>query len=113
MDSLYISSIELRTRIGVPEKERTQEQALHVSVELFLNTKESARDDDFTKSIDYERVTNDIYALGKTERKTIERLAEDIADMILTKYKPESVKVSVWKDVIPNTKGVCITIMRP
>lgn len=112
MDSLCITDIELWTHIGVPEEERKTEQRILVTIELLGDLSPVGKTDDVTKGIDYEKLTNDIRALAKTERKTIERLAEDIAAMILQSYKPQSVKVSVFKQPLPGMKGITATIDR-
>jgi dihydroneopterin aldolase len=112
MDSLIIHDLELWTRIGVPEEERKTEQRILVTIELFGDLSSVAKSDDVTRGIDYEQLTNDVRSLATTERKTIERLAEDIAAMILTSYKPQSVKVSVWKESMPGVRGVMATIFR-
>ncbi|OGJ61473.1 hypothetical protein A3C37_04080 [Candidatus Peribacteria bacterium RIFCSPHIGHO2_02_FULL_53_20] len=113
MDSLCITDLELWTHIGVPEKERKTEQRILVTIELLGDLSPVGKSDDVTRGIDYEKLTNAVRALAKTERKTIERLAEDIAEMILKSYKPQSVKVSVWKEPLPGVRGVKATIQRP
>lgn len=108
MDTLKIKDLELWTHIGVPEKERTKEQRL--LIDLTLQIKVTDKD---AVSIDYEQVVEDIRALGKTERKTVEKLAMDIAESVLKKYSPESVTVTVTKFPLPFTKHVSLTITRP
>ncbi len=112
MDSLSIHDLELRTRIGVPDEERKTEQKVLVTIELIGDLSPVGKTDDVSRGIDYETLVNDIRALAKTERKTIERLAEDIAAMVLQSYKPQSVKVSVWKEPLPGVRGVMATITR-
>jgi dihydroneopterin aldolase len=113
MDSLTITDLELWTHIGVPDEERKTEQRIHVTIELLGDLFPVGKTDDVTKGIDYEILTNDVRTLANTERKTIERLAEDIAAMILKSYKPQSVKVSVFKQPLPGVRGVTATITRP
>lgn len=113
MDSIYIDKLEVSTHIGITEQERSAPQKLHVSAELFLDTKSAAASDDIADTVDYAAVCDSIKLLAETERKTIERFAEDIATDILTKYAPASVKVSVWKYILKDTDGVCVTIVRP
>jgi dihydroneopterin aldolase len=114
MDSIYLKGIELLTRIGVPDAERAAPQKLLVDVELFLSVKDAGESDDVTRSIDYKDVTDAVIALGMTERKTVERLAEDIAKMILKDFKPKGgVKVSVWKKPDLPLESACVTIIRP
>lgn len=113
MDTILIQDLRVTTSIGVPAEERAAPQELNVSVWLKLSTKEAAKTDDVSKTIDYAAVAEAISDLGKTERKTIERFAEDIADMVLDNFKPESVSVSIDKFVLPNAERVAITITRP
>ena len=113
MDTLTITDLELWTLIGVPDEERKAEQRILVTIELQGDLSPVGKSDDVSKGIDYEMLTNEVRALAKTERKTIERLAEDIAAMIIALYNPESVKVSVWKEPLPGVRGVKATITRP
>ncbi len=113
MDTLSIHDLELWTRIGVPDAERKTEQKMLVAIELIGDLSAVGNSDDVTRGIDYEALVNDVRLLAKTERKTIERLAEDIAAMILKSYKPQSVKVSVWKEPLPGIRGVKVTLARP
>jgi FolB domain-containing protein len=112
-DVLSITDLELWTHIGVPDEERALEQRLLISIALTLDTKAAAKADDVHKSTNYNDVTMDMHVLAKKERKTIERFAEDAAVMILKKYKPASVTITVKKFAVPGTKEVSITIIRP
>src|SRR3990167_3064731 len=113
MDHLTIHDLELWTRIGVPEEERKAEQRLLLSVDMTLDTKAAAEGYDVKKSINYADLSQDLRALATTERKTIERFAEDAAGLILKKYHPESVTVTVKKFAVPGSAYVAITITRP
>lgn len=113
MDTILIQDLEVRTHIGVPDKERETEQTLNVSVWIHTDCSAAAQSDDVTDTIDYAVVAKEIESLATTERKTVERLAEDIAQMILRDFKPESVSVSIDKFILPNAKRVSITINRP
>jgi FolB domain-containing protein len=113
MDSLSINDLELWTHIGVPEEERRIEQRVLVSIELSTDLSPVGKNDDVTKGIDYEKIVADVRELAQTERKTIERLAEDIAETVLLKYQSKSVKVSIQKNPLPGVRGACVTIERP
>ena len=112
-DSITIQGIAVKTKIGVPEQERATAQTLRVSVELFLDLSRTGKSDNVEESINYQSVFDDVHSLAQSERKTVECFAQDIADHILKKYKPKSVKVSVEKKALPNTSGVFVTILRP
>ena len=111
-DLLTITDLELWTRIGVPLGERQAEQRLLVTVEMACDVSAAAKTDDVKKFIDYAGVTEDLKTLARTERKTIERFAEDVAQMILKKHGADAVSVSVKKFAIPGAKNVHVTIHR-
>lgn len=112
MDCLSIIDLGLWTRIGVPKEERAAEQRLLVGIDLHFDATPAAKSDDVKKSINYADVTANLRKIATTERKTIERFAEDAAQMILKKYKPQEVTVSVKKFAIPGTTAVEIIIHR-
>ncbi len=114
MDHIHLQNISVPTHIGVPEVERKTEQTILVSVKLFHSLKTIGQSDDITKGIDYASVTADIVELGKTERKTVERFAEDIAAVLLKNYKPEGgVEVTVAKNPDLPLQSASVTILRP
>ena len=114
MDSLSLQDLELRTRIGVTAEERSVEQRVTVSVEFFLDLRGAGQTDDLAKTIDYANVVEDLHTLAKTEHNTIEALAEDIAALLLKKYKAESLKVTVGKyPSLPGLKSASVSIVRP
>lgn len=114
MDSISLRHIEVRTQIGVPDAERAKPQRLLIDLELFQSTSDVAKTDDLRKGIDYDAVTRAVVELGKTERKTVERFAEDVASMILATFKPTGgVTVSVWKNPDLPLESACVTIHRP
>jgi dihydroneopterin aldolase len=113
MDSIIISDLEVYTHIGVPEDERKSSQKILVTVQMDTNTKDTAASDNIEHAIDYALVAEQIQKLALTERKTIERFAEDIAHMVLTQFKPSSVTVTTKKYVLPDANHVAVTITRP
>jgi dihydroneopterin aldolase len=86
---------------------------LLVSVVLSGSLKVVAISDDVSKGIDYGTVTAAIVNLGKTDRKTVERFAEDVASMLLKDFKPESVQVTVSKKPDLPLESASVTITRP
>ncbi|MCK5016551.1 MAG: dihydroneopterin aldolase [Candidatus Peribacteraceae bacterium] len=112
MDSIQINNLEIQTQIGVPDKERENEQRIICSIEIFFDAKPTAISDNINEGIDYEKVINNIQKLATKERKTIERFAEDIASCVLNEKKAKEVSVRIEKFVIPNTKSVAVEIKR-
>lgn len=113
MDSIFLKDIEVWTRIGVPDAERSKPQRLLVSIELFLDLKATGESDDVHTSINYKNLTEAVVNLGNTERKTIERFAEDACTLILKEFKPDSVRVTVLKQPDLPLASASIIITRP
>jgi 7,8-dihydroneopterin aldolase/epimerase/oxygenase len=111
-DRLTLRDIELSTRIGVTEQERGSEQRLLITVEYAVETERAARSDDMRKTIDYSAVFADVQSLAGTERRTIERLAEDIAVLLLRKYPIPQVTVEVKKFPLAGLREVSLQITR-
>lgn len=98
MDSLSLRNIRVTTHIGVPAKERKTAQELLVSLEFRSPIDTVARTDDPADGIDYETVTKLVLTIARTERKTIERFAEDLASAILKQFKPKGgIRVTIEK----------------
>ncbi|MDD4627835.1 MAG: dihydroneopterin aldolase [Candidatus Peribacteraceae bacterium] len=111
-DLLTIENLELRTRIGLPEEERAKEQRVLVTVELSLATTQHHHDD-LEQSIDYASVVESVLELAKTERRTMEFFAEEIAALILKKFRAKSVCVTVKKFALPGIDHASFTVTRP
>jgi dihydroneopterin aldolase len=65
------------------------------------------------KTINYFDVAQEILKYGDGRSwKLLERLATNLADLILTKFKPQEVAVEVKKFVIPQAKFVAVSLTR-
>ena len=113
MDTIAIQDLRVSTKIGVPDSEREHEQELKVSVWFTTDTRAAAKSDNIEDTIDYAEVGLRIQQLGNTERKTVERFAEDIANMILNTFSTAEVSVSIDKFALPDANKVTVTINRP
>lgn len=112
-DTLTITSFELWTRIGVPYEERSREQRILLSVQVELANGGAGTSDELKDTMDYEEITQEIRRLAKGERKTLEKLAEDIASAVLQHPHVARVTVTLRKFILPGTKEVSLTIVRP
>ncbi|MDD5055937.1 MAG: dihydroneopterin aldolase, partial [Candidatus Peribacteraceae bacterium] len=88
MDSLLLRNIRVNTRIGVPDEERKALQDLLVSIEFLHPIVAAAKTDNPAFGIDYAVVVQLIEKAAMTERKTLERFAEDVTDALLRQFKP-------------------------
>jgi len=98
MDRIWILDLPVRCRIGVPAEERANPQELRLDAALEFDTRPSAMDDDFLKTIDYAAVTKRILQVASDrDRRLIETLAEEIAAAILEDFSVEAVSLTLRK----------------
>ncbi len=115
-DRLTIRGITFRAPCGVWPEERTLGVALTVDVTLYLDLSPAARADALEQTVDYGTLSARVVALAEgTERLLIERLAEEIADDLLSTYPVSQVNITVHKPhpPVPHISGgVSVTIRR-
>ena len=113
MDTIIIEDLEVFYRVGVTDEEREQPQRLLITLELTRDFMAAAESDDLTATIDYHAVTQRLLNFGKEwDWRLIETLAEDIAGVLLTEFKPDRVAVQVKKFAIPQARYVSVRIER-
>lgn len=112
-DTITIRRMQVTTTVGVPEKERERPQDVEISVEMTPPAPLSFLDDDLSKTVDYYAVSRRIIEVaGEGERKLIETLADDIAEMIVDEFTVAKVRVEVRKFILPDTQYVAVKIER-
>ena len=113
MAKISIVDLEVFYRVGVPDAERAQPQRLLLTVELETDFTAAAHTDAIADTIDYFAVTQRLLAFGAgRDWKLIEKLAADIADLMLTEFKPLAVAVEVKKFIIPQTRFVSVGLSK-
>ena len=113
VSKISIVDLEVFYRVGVPAEERAQPQRLLLSVEMDFDFSQAAKSDGVADTIDYFAVSQRLLKLGEgREWKLIEKLAADIADMILAEFKPQGVTVEVKKFPIPQARHVAVKFTR-
>ena len=114
MSQISIVDLEVYYRVGVPDVERAQPQRLLLTVVLESDFSAAAKSDAVADTIDYFAVTQRLLKFGEgREWKLIEKLAANIAETILTEFKPKSVTVEVKKFVIPQTRYISVRLEKP
>lgn len=109
MSYIKITDLEVRYRVGVPDAERAQTQRLLLTVEMESDFSAAAASDDISDTIDYYLVAQKLLKLGEDRSwKLIEKLAADIADLVLREFRPQSVTVDVTKFPVPQARGVSV-----
>ena len=113
MHKISIVDLEVHYRVGVPDAERAQPQRLLLTVEMESDFSAAAKSDSIADTIDYFAVSQRLLKYGEgREWKLIEKLAADIADMVLAEFKPQSVTVEVKKFIIPQARHVAVSLTR-
>jgi FolB domain-containing protein len=113
VDTILIADLEVSFRVGVPDEERARPQRLLITVEMETDFAEAAAGDDLRHTIDYYAVSRRVLALGEgREWKLIERLAVDVAQLVLDEFRPVRVTVEVKKFILPEARHVSVRITR-
>jgi 7,8-dihydroneopterin aldolase/epimerase/oxygenase len=113
VSKISIVDLEVFYRIGVPDDERAQPQRLLLTVEMDCDFSKAAKSDGIGDTIDYFAISGRLLKFGDGRSwKLIEKMAADIADMILAEFKPQSVTVEVKKFPIPQARCVSVKLTK-
>ena len=113
MSHISIVDLEIFYRVGVPDAERAQPQRLLLTVELESDFSAAAKSDAIADTIDYFAVSQRLLKYGEGRSwKLVEKLADDIADLILAEFNPQSVTVEVKKFPIPQARHISVVVTR-
>ncbi|HEX5222755.1 MAG TPA: dihydroneopterin aldolase [Verrucomicrobiae bacterium] len=111
MSKITIVDLELFFHVGVPDEERAQPQKLLATIDMTYDFSSAAVTDRVTKTIDYAEVAQKVTRLGEGRNwKLIEKLATDIADLVLNEFHPEAVTVVVKKFPLPQAGHVSVSV---
>jgi FolB domain-containing protein len=98
MDKVLIQNLNVKGILGVYERERTTPREILINVTLVTDTRTIAQIDDLINCVDYSLVVKEIRDhVVKSQRYTVEALAEDIATICLSHAGVLNVKVRVDK----------------
>ena len=113
MSKITIVDLEVHFCVGVTDEERAQPQRLLLSVDMAFDFSAAAMSDRVTRTIDYFVVAQALMRYGEGRSwKLIEKLATDIADMILAEFRPASVTVEVKKFPLPQARYVSVSVTK-
>ena len=113
MSQISIVDLEVVYHVGVPDAERVQPQRLLLTVEMEADFSAAAKSDGIADTIDYFAVTRRLLKFGEgREWKLIEKLAADIADLVLAEFHAQAVTVEVKKFIIPQARHVSVTLTK-
>jgi 7,8-dihydroneopterin aldolase/epimerase/oxygenase len=107
MSKITIADLEVFYHVGVTDEERARPQRLLLTIELYFDFTIAAVGDRLTKTINYFEVSQRLLKFGDDRSwKLIEKVAANIADMIIIEFKPQAVTVEVKKFAIPQARYV-------
>ncbi|HEY9174563.1 MAG TPA: dihydroneopterin aldolase, partial [Verrucomicrobiae bacterium] len=99
--------------VGVPDAERAQTQRLLLTVDMEVDFTAAATTDDLAQTIDYDAVARRLRRFGDGRSwRLIEKLAHDIADLVLAEFGADAVAVEVKKFVIPQARHVAVSLTK-
>jgi dihydroneopterin aldolase len=113
MSKISIVDLEVFYCVGTTDEERAKPQRLLLTLDMTHDYTAAAVSDRLEKTINYFDVAKDLLKFGEGRNwKLIEKLSANIADHILTKFKPQSVTVQVKKFPIPQARWVSVSLTR-
>ncbi len=114
MDKILIKNLRVLGILGVNEGERTTLRDIVISVTLFADTRRAGQTDNLTNCVDYSQVIKEIRALVVEARRfTVEALAEDVANLCLSRPGVRKVTVRIEKPgAVANAESVGVEIER-
>ena len=113
MSRITIADLEVHFCVGVNDDERAKPQRILLTVEMNLDFSTAALSDRVERTINYQNVVDDLLKFGDGRNwKLLEKLVSNIADALLSRYKPDSVMVEAKKFVIPQAHHVAVAVMK-
>ncbi|PYJ06881.1 MAG: dihydroneopterin aldolase [Verrucomicrobia bacterium] len=113
MSKIKISELEVFYCVGVSDEERAKPQRLMVTVDMSYDFSSASVSDRVEKTINYHEVAKEVLRYGEGRSwKLLERLAANLSDHIMAKYKPQAVLVELKKFPIPQAQYVSVTLTK-
>ncbi len=114
MDTVYVRNLEVAARIGIYEWERSILQKVRIDLEMAWDNRIPARSDDIKDTLNYKDAAERVENLVKqSEHLLVEKLAEDIAYLLIHDMQVPWVRVTLGKPfAIVGASEVGVTIER-
>jgi FolB domain-containing protein len=113
-DRIDIVGLAVPAVIGVFDWERRRRQRVLLDLTLFLDVRRAARSDRIEDALDYKRVSKRVQAFVRGSRfRLLEALAQAVADLLLSEFRPRRVTVRVEKPgALRGARTVAVTMTR-
>jgi 7,8-dihydroneopterin aldolase/epimerase/oxygenase len=114
MDTIFLNGLTTECIIGIWDWERRVRQKVVVDVEMGADIRRAAASDRIDDALDYKRVAKRLLQfIGDSEFQLVETLAERIAELVITEFQVEWVRVRLNKQgAIRGSRDVGIVIER-
>jgi dihydroneopterin aldolase len=113
MSRISIVDLEVSYCVGLTDEERAQPQRLLVTVDLDFDFASASLSDRIERTINYQTMAERVLKFGQGRSwKLIEKLVANLADMILSEFRPQAVAVEVKKFPLPQARYVSVTLTR-
>ena len=98
MDIVFIEQLSVITTIGVYDWEQTIEQKLVFDIEMGWDNRKSAKSEDVNDCLSYADISETVIAHVEGQRfALVERVAEEVADLLLSKFNSPWVRIKLSK----------------
>jgi len=110
MSKITIVDLEVHYCVGVTDEERAKPQRLLLTVDMSFDFSSAAVSDRIERTINYQTVADDLLKFGEGRSwKLLEKVVDNIAERVLSEYKPQGVLVEVKKFCIPQARFVSVS----
>lgn len=114
MDRIFLTGLTTEAIIGIFDWEREIRQTIAVDLEMSADIRRAAATDHIDDTLNYKKVAKRVLAFVEDSRfQLIETLAERIAELILTEFQVDRVRVTLHKPgAIRHSRDVGVIIER-
>jgi 7,8-dihydroneopterin aldolase/epimerase/oxygenase len=113
MSKIAIVDLEVYCCVGVTDEERSQPQRLLLTVDMSFDFSSASVSDRIERTINYQTVADGLLKFGEGRSwKLVEKLVANVADWVMTQFKPEALMVEVKKFSIPQASFVSVSVER-
>ena len=114
MDIVFIEELSVITTIGVYDWEQTIQQKLVFDIEMGWDNRKAAASDDVNDCLSYAEISDAVIKHVESQRfALVERVAEEIAELLLQRFKSPWVRIKVSKPgAVAQARNVGVVIER-
>ncbi|QHB34006.1 bifunctional dihydroneopterin aldolase/7,8-dihydroneopterin epimerase [Yersinia canariae] len=114
MDIVFIEELTVITTIGVYDWEQTIQQKLVFDIEMGWDNRKAAASDDVNDCLSYADISDAVIKHVESQRfALVERVAEEIAELLLQRFNSPWVRIKVSKPgAVAQARNVGVVIER-